>query len=159
MKRVNWLLAIAFGIMLFLQPNKANAFNNNRTLDGTYRGRGTGTFWEGGLKFDFVSTELFTFDGAGNTSETLTFTYEGASSQTQGGPCTDTATGTYQVNQNGTGTSTYMIVTSSCGDTGGTYSFNFTTDGEYVYRILASDSKFAAFAIAGTSLRDRGFDQ
>jgi hypothetical protein len=114
-------------------------------------------------KFDYVSTELFTFDGNGTTTETFTYTYEGASSNIlskEGGPCTDTATGTYQVNPDGSGTGTSVYtITSVSPDTcpaalGTTYTFDFTTDGEYIYRILTTDTAFEAFSIAGTSKKD-----
>jgi hypothetical protein len=162
MNRTTWLIVAALASMTFVQPNNANAFNNG-SLDGTYRGRGAGSFYSiatttppvPSYKFDFVSTELFTFDGNGATTEILTYTYEGASALLkQGGPCTDIATGSYHVNQDGTGTSTYNVTSSTCADLGGTYTFDFTTDGEYVYRILTSDTSFAAFSIAGTSRKD-----
>ncbi len=162
MKRANWLIVATLALMMFVQPNKANAFNNG-SLNGTYRGRATGSFYSlatavppvPSYKFDFVSTDLFTFDGSGSTTETLTYTYQGASSLLkEGGPCTDIATGSYHVNPDGTGTSTYNITSSTCSDLGGTYTFDFTTDGEYIYRILTSDTSFATFSIAGTSKKD-----
>ncbi len=163
MKRANWLIVATLASMMFVQPNKANAFNNDFILNGTYRGGGTGTFYDLSAtpsKFNYVSTNTFTYDGNGHTVQTFIYTIEGASSSSQLGPCTDTATGTYQVNQDGTGTSAYTITDSTgsnCTDKGGTYTNAFTTDGTHVYRILTSDSLFAAFSISGTSLKD-GFN-
>jgi hypothetical protein len=163
MKRVNWLVVATLALTLFVQPNKANAFNNG-SLNGTYRGRSTGSFYSlvtsllPLTKFDWVTTDTFTFDGNGHTTETFTYTFDtaSASSPYQAGPCTDSAKGTYLLNPDGSGTSEYTVETSNCGDTGGTYTFAFTTDGEYIYRILTSDTSFAAFSIAGTSVKDHG---
>ena len=158
-KAANWLIVATLALMVFIQPNKANAFSQanpcNDSTYGTYRGITTGRFWDSGLLFDFagISTSK-NIDDRGDSVSISTFTAQLDSEPYLVGPCTNTDACTGQVNPNGTGTSACTTIASTCGDTGQTYSVAYTTDGNHIYAITSVDPSFEAFVEPTTLIRD-----
>jgi hypothetical protein len=154
MKGANWLIAATLvSMMIFVEADKANALGN-ASLSGTYRGLATGSFWNPNGKFDFVYATTFTFDGSGKAVESANYTQQGTFEPLQIGPCNDSAACTYGLNSDGTGKITCTDTASNCGDTGGTFKADLTTDGNHIYFIISGYPAFQAFAISGTLNKD-----
>ena len=158
-KATNWLIVATLALMMFVQPNKANASKApngcHDSAYGTYRGITTGSFWSEGNKFDYVAVDTVkNIDNMGNSVTTVSSTVQGATFPFLAGPCTDTSACAAQTNPDGTGTSACTITASTCGDTGQTYSTVFTTDGNNVYVITSGDPSLQAFYQPTTLVRD-----
>jgi hypothetical protein len=106
------VIAVTAGLLGYAAASRALSFGfSNRSIRGTYAGQFSGVVIESGTPLNVVGSGIFIADGNGNISGHESYVFNGS-------PCAVKVSGTYQVNSDGSGsTSITLTGPASCEDT------------------------------------------
>ncbi len=138
---------VAFAISFLLGFVGLAQANSNGLLNGRYVGSADSVLWltpTGGspIKLDVAISGINYFDGRGNFFASYTDVFSGASIPISETVCTFTATGTYVLNDDDTGTLQTNATSTSggCGDATLTFNLYATLNGSKVCVVQTSQS-------------------